>query len=75
MRSSFLAGDGNLYSLVFWLYSSPQSCCQRCWLSTNAKEALHDCADEEDLQAGGQPAKRTQKVALTHLDEEEDEEG
>ena len=41
----------------------------------NAKEGLHDGADAEDLQAGGQPAKRAQKVALTHLDEEEDGEG
>ena len=43
--------------------------------STNAMQALHDHADGEDLQAGSQPAKRTQKVALTHLDEEEDGEG
>ncbi|CAK0785855.1 hypothetical protein CVIRNUC_009067 [Coccomyxa viridis] len=32
-------------------------------------------ADGEALQAGSQPAKRAQKVALTHLDEEEDGEG
>ena len=40
-----------------------------------AKEALHDPTDGEDLQAGSQPAKRAQKVALKHLDEEEDGEG
>ena len=54
---------------------SVQCCCQRHQPSTNAKEVWHDCTDGEDVQAGDQPAKRAQKVALTHLDEEEDEEG
>lgn len=54
------------------------SCCGGCLSTSSApwlREALHDPADGEALQAGSQPAKRAQKVALTHLDEEEDGEG
>ena len=73
--AAFPAIEESLNRSEFELGISLRPCCQHCQPSTNAKKALHDRADGEVLQAGGQPAKRAHKVGLTHLDEEEDEEG